>query len=194
MSGLTLSGVTLNEAFDSATTSYTADVGHTEPSTTTVTATTNHDGATVVIKLGEVVKTGGTVDLGNGDTVITVEVTAAGGGTNTYTVTVTRHADADDDVAPLPIISSVECPDTPNPSVCDLDNELGKSEDSPVDGAVQHSRPLRRGRPAGLAGTWFRQQRHHRHQCHGVRLRERYERLLVLPLSGHADGGRRARP
>ena len=25
--------------------------------------------------------------------------------------------------------------DTPNPSVCDLDNELGKSEDSPVDGA-----------------------------------------------------------
>ena len=135
LSGLTLSGLSLNEPFDSGTTTYTADVGHTEPSATTVTATPTDAGATAVIKLGGVVKTGGTVDLGNGDTVITVEVTAAGGGTNTYTVTVTRHADADDDVAPLPIISSVECPDTPNPSVCDLDNELGKSEDSPVDGA-----------------------------------------------------------
>ena len=134
LSGLTLSGVSLNEPFDSGTTTYTADVGRTELSTTTVTATPTDAGATAVIKLGEVVKTGGTVDLGDGDTVITVEVTAAGGATNTYTVRVTRHADADDDAAPLPIISTVECPDTPNPSVCDLDNELGKSEGSPVDG------------------------------------------------------------
>ena len=135
LSGLTLSGVSLNEPFDSATTSYTADVGRTEPASTTVTATPTDAGATAVIKLGDAVVAGDPVTLAVGENVITVEVTAADDSTKTYTVTVTRHADAEDDVAPLPIISTVECPDTPNPSVCDLDSELGKSKDSPVDGA-----------------------------------------------------------
>ena len=91
LSALALSGVTL--AFDSATTSYTADVAN-SVAETTVTATTNDDGATHVIKLGGVVDDDGAVNLAVGANVITVEVTAEDGiATQTYTVTVTR-ADA----------------------------------------------------------------------------------------------------
>ena len=93
LSALTLSGVTL--AFDSATTSYTADVAN-SVTETTVTATANDDGATHVVKLGGVVDDDGIVALAVGANVITVEVTADDGNTTqtqTYTVTVTR-ADA----------------------------------------------------------------------------------------------------
>ncbi len=91
LSALTLSGVTLT--FDSATTSYTADVAN-SVGETTVTATVNDDGATHVVKLGGVVDDDGTVALAVGANVITVEVTAEDGNTTqTYTVTVTR-ADA----------------------------------------------------------------------------------------------------
>ena len=88
LSGLTLSGITL--AFDSATTTYTAEVGK-DVTDTTVTPATNHGGATYVVKLDGVGDDDGTVDLAVGQNAISVEVTAEDGETKkTYTVTVTR--------------------------------------------------------------------------------------------------------
>ena len=91
LSGLTLSGVNFG-AFDSATTAYTADVGH-DITETTVTPTVNDDGATYVIKLSGVADSDENVPLAVGANAITVEVTAEDGQTTkTYTVTVTRAA------------------------------------------------------------------------------------------------------
>ncbi len=93
LSGLTLSGVDFG-AFDPATTGYTAGVGN-EVEQTTVTPTTNDDGATYLVKLGDVADEDGIVSLAEGSNVITVEVTAEDGNTaKTYKMTVTRAAPA----------------------------------------------------------------------------------------------------
>ena len=95
-SDATLSSLSLSEvefgAFDSATTSYTAQVVN-SVSQTTVTPTVNDSGASYVIKLGGVEDADGEISLGVGSNVITVEVTAEDDSTTrTYTVTVTRAA------------------------------------------------------------------------------------------------------
>ena len=90
LSSLTLSGVDIG-TFESATTSYTADVSNTVTETT-VSPTVSHSGASHVIKLGGVADADGVIDLSVGSNVITVEVTAEDGQTTqTYTVTVTRQ-------------------------------------------------------------------------------------------------------
>ena len=92
LGSLSLSNVTLDEAFDSDTITYTASVANTVTSTT-VTAETTDSNATTVIKLDGAEDTDGTVDLAVGDNIITVEVTAEDTTTTeTYTVTVTRAA------------------------------------------------------------------------------------------------------
>ena len=91
LSGLTLSSVNIG-TFDSATTDYTADVGH-DVTETTVTATANDVGATYMVNLDGTEDADGTVDLAVGANAITIEVTAEDGNTvKTYTVTVTRAA------------------------------------------------------------------------------------------------------
>ena len=91
LSSLTLSGIDFG-AFDSTTTSYTAQVAN-AVSQTTVTPTVNHAEANHVIKLGGVTDADGVVSLSVGTNAISVEVTAEDGETtHTYTVTVTRAA------------------------------------------------------------------------------------------------------
>ena len=105
LSGLTLSDGTadidLNETFDSATTSYTADVAHSVTSVT-VAPTTNDSGANFEL-LDENNMTltdadsasGRQVNLAEGENTIKVKVTsAAGTTTRTYTVTITRDGPA----------------------------------------------------------------------------------------------------
>ena len=88
LSGLTLSGVTL--AFDSDTTSYTAEVGN-DVAETTVSPTLNDDGATYAVRLDGAADDDGIIPLAVGGNVISVLVTAEDGETTrTYTVTVTR--------------------------------------------------------------------------------------------------------
>ena len=90
LSALTLSGVTLIETFDPATTTYTAEVEN-AVTQTTVTATTNRTGATVLFQDGTELTNA--VTLNEGANTIVVVVTAANGSTTeTYTVTVTRKA------------------------------------------------------------------------------------------------------
>ena len=90
LSALTLSGIDFG-AFDSDTTSYTADAAN-DVSETTVTPTLNHSGASHVIKLDGAVDEDGDVTLEVGENVITIEVTAEDGETAlTYTVTITRE-------------------------------------------------------------------------------------------------------
>ena len=92
LSELTLSGVTLTQAFAPKTTSYRAAVDN-SVSATTVTAVTTHDMATRKILIGGVQDLDADVDLAVGDNTITVVVTAEDGNTTkTYTVTVTRAA------------------------------------------------------------------------------------------------------
>ena len=94
--GLSLSGIDIGE-FDSATTSYTADVGN-GVSSTTVTATANDAGASVTIADadGSTTDAARTVTLDIGENAIMVTVTAADGETTgTYTVSVTRAASSD---------------------------------------------------------------------------------------------------
>ena len=92
LSALSLSGVTLEPAFATGTTTYTATVDNSVTSTE-VTPTTSDPVATTVLKLGGTEDTDGTVDLALGANVITVEVTAEDTTTTeTYTVTVTREA------------------------------------------------------------------------------------------------------
>ena len=94
--GLSLSGIDIGE-FDSATTSYTADVGN-GVSSTTVTATVNDAGASVTIADadGSTTDAARTVTLDVGENAITVAVTAADGETTgTYTVSVSRAASSD---------------------------------------------------------------------------------------------------
>ena len=82
LSDLSLSGITLDPAFDSATTSYTANVAN-EVASTMVMATATHADATVAGT--------GAVDLAEGGNTIMVTVTAADGSTMmTYTVVVAR--------------------------------------------------------------------------------------------------------
>ena len=89
LTGLTLSGATIPESFDSGTYEYTAT---TSLATTTVTPELSDPDATAVIKLGGVTDVDGTVNLALGANVITVEVTAEDRTTRqTYTVTVTRQ-------------------------------------------------------------------------------------------------------
>ena len=88
---LRLSGITLNPAFSSRITSYTASVA-TTVSSTTVTATATDPNATRMVKRNGVVSADGTVYLSEGGiTIITAEVTAEDGTPMIYTVTVTRN-------------------------------------------------------------------------------------------------------
>ena len=94
LSELTLSGVTLTEAFAPKSTSYRAAVDN-SVSATTVTAVTTHDQATRKILIDGVQDLDADVNLAVGANVITVVVTAEDGATTkTYTVTVTRAAPA----------------------------------------------------------------------------------------------------
>ena len=96
--GLVLSDVDIG-AFDSTTTSYTADVANSVLETK-VTPTVNDSGANYVIKLGGAEDKDGTVSLAIGSNVITVEVTAEDGSSEkTYTVTVTRAEPPSSDAA-----------------------------------------------------------------------------------------------
>ena len=110
-SDATLSSLALSEvdfgAFDSATTSYTAQIAN-SISQTTVTPTLNHSGASYVIKLGGVADADGVIDLSVGSNVITIEVTAEDGQTTqTYTITVTRSDDTSGGGgSPTPITNS----------------------------------------------------------------------------------------
>ncbi len=86
---LSLSGLDFG-AFETDTTSYTAEVAN-EVTQTTVTPVRNDLEATHVIKLDGVEDEDGVIDLAVGENVITVEVTAEDDPTtSTYTVTVTR--------------------------------------------------------------------------------------------------------
>ncbi len=97
LSGLALSGVTLDPVFAGATTGYTASVYNSVESTT-VTATPNHAAATVVITPvddADLSAEGYQVSLDVGSNVVSVKVTAEDGTTTrTYTVTVTRAANS----------------------------------------------------------------------------------------------------
>jgi hypothetical protein len=92
LSNLVLSGGTLNPAFASGTTSYTADVANSVASIT-VTPTASDTNATVRVN-GTIVASGsasGAINLNVGANTITIGVTAQDGvTTRTYTVTVTR--------------------------------------------------------------------------------------------------------
>ena len=89
LSALTLSGIDIG-TFDSATTSYSAQVAN-AVAQTTVTPTLNHSGASYVIKLGGVIDTDGVIPLAVGSNTITIEVTAQDSvTTRIYTVSVTR--------------------------------------------------------------------------------------------------------
>ena len=95
LSNLELSDITFKRTFSSAHTYYTTeDVGPFnggDVASTTVTATPTNSSATVVIRLGGVVDTDGTVTLAAGANLITVEVTAEDGVTmETYAVIVSR--------------------------------------------------------------------------------------------------------
>ncbi len=92
LSGLSLSGTTLNEVFAPGTTVYTADVAS-DVATLAVTPTANDDGATITVN-DDPVSSGtasSAIDLIAGANIITVEVTAEDGSTQTYTLTVTRE-------------------------------------------------------------------------------------------------------
>ncbi len=92
LSALVLSGITLDPAFGSATTSYTASVPNAMVSTT-VTPTTSDSNATVTVNGNTVLsgETSGAISLNPGANVISVVVTGADMvATKTYTVTVTR--------------------------------------------------------------------------------------------------------
>ena len=101
LSALSLGGITLNPAFDPATTTYTANVAN-DVVSTTVMATTAHAAATVDAP--------GQVDLAEGANSIVVTVTAEDGTTTmTYTVVVARA-----------IVETVEVPvevEVPGPTV-----------------------------------------------------------------------------
>ncbi|MBI5030660.1 MAG: cadherin-like beta sandwich domain-containing protein [Chloroflexi bacterium] len=92
LSNLTLSSGTLNPAFTSGTTSYTASVAN-DVANITVTPTTADVNATVTVN-GTPVTSGnasGAINLNVGANLITIIITAQDGtATNTYTITVTR--------------------------------------------------------------------------------------------------------
>lgn len=90
LSSLSASGISLSPAFNSAITSYTANVGNSIKSTT-VSAVTSDDSATVSINGDIGLSREMALDVGSNT--ITVEVTAEDGTTTkTYTITITRAA------------------------------------------------------------------------------------------------------
>jgi hypothetical protein len=98
LSALTLSSGSLNPAFDSATTGYTASVAN-AVSSITVTPTAANGNATVTVNGGSA---SGTIALNVGSNTVTVLVTAQDSAfTKTYTVTVTRAASANANLAGL---------------------------------------------------------------------------------------------
>ena len=95
LSGLALSGVTLDQNFAPATEDYTATVVNSVMETT-VTATTTHSGATVALKYGDDTPLTNPVTLDVGDNVIKAVVTAEDlTAMKTYMVTVTREGTTD---------------------------------------------------------------------------------------------------
>ena len=101
LSGLSLSGITLDQTFAGNLTEYTASA---TAASTTVTATPVQSGAGAVITPADA-DTGTTdheVTLAMGDNTVTVTVTASNGtSTRTYTITVTRAATISSDNADL---------------------------------------------------------------------------------------------
>ena len=92
LSGLSLSGITLDQTFAAATTSYTASAA---VATTTVTATASQSGAGVAIDPADAnaSASGHQVALVEGNNTITVTVTSTNGNaTRTYTITIDRAA------------------------------------------------------------------------------------------------------
>lgn len=89
LSGLTLGTLTLSPAFDPDTDTYTAA---TTNASNVINATPADAGASIVIKLGDVVKENGSaLTWAAGSNTVTVTVTAADGTTTeTYTITVTK--------------------------------------------------------------------------------------------------------
>ena len=89
LSSLTLEGIALHEAFDPATTSYTATVEHAVNAVTIRAA--NDDGGTLTMPRDDDAELPGVqVVLDEGVNVIEVQITGDNGRTRTYTVTVTR--------------------------------------------------------------------------------------------------------
>ncbi|MEN1761571.1 cadherin-like beta sandwich domain-containing protein, partial [Anoxynatronum sibiricum] len=107
LSGLTLSGGTLDPVFHSDTTAYTASVGNAVTSIT-VTPSTAHGSATVTVD-GIAVSSGtasADISLPVGATTINVVVTAEDGTTTkTYTIQVTRAASANANLSGLTLSS-----------------------------------------------------------------------------------------
>ena len=98
---LSLSGIDFG-AFDSDTTTYTAQVGN-DVSQTTVTPVRNDVEASHVIELGGTEDEDGVLSLAVGENVISVEVTAEDGETTrTYSVTITRAEAPASDPTPTP--------------------------------------------------------------------------------------------
>ena len=101
--------VTLDPAFASATTDYTASVAH-AVSTVTLAADAAHADATVSIAADDDTASPGTaeLDLDVGENTLSVTVTAEDAATtNTYTVTVTR-ADAPPSTAPQTLLANID--------------------------------------------------------------------------------------
>jgi len=117
LSGLELSSGTLEPAFASGTTSYTASV-YNDVTSITVTPTTADSKATVTVDGATVVS--GTpseaISLEVGENTITIVVTAEDGTTKTYTVTVTRESAApgpSDPETPPPAADPVQSEENP---------------------------------------------------------------------------------
>ena len=106
LSGLTLSSGTLSPSFDSATTSYTANVGN-NVSSLTVTPTTADSHATMIVNDMPVASgaASAALPLIVGSNTISVLVTAENNTTKTYTITVTRAASSNADLSDLTISS-----------------------------------------------------------------------------------------
>ena len=115
LSALTLSGIDIG-TFDSATTSYSAQVAN-NATETTVTATVNHSGASYNVKLNGMEDGDGVIPLAVGSNVIAIEVTAQDGSTSqTYTVIVTRDAlptSVPDEETPTPVTGELPTDDPP---------------------------------------------------------------------------------
>ncbi len=100
LSGLTVSDTDLNEPFDPAVTTYTADVAH-NSETVTISATPTDETATVAFTDTTDADTdtvGQQVNLTEGENTITITVTAEDAvATQTYTLTVTRAAEEEEE-------------------------------------------------------------------------------------------------
>ncbi|MHC6181195.1 leucine-rich repeat domain-containing protein [Clostridium sp. JNZ X4-2] len=93
LSNLSLSGVTLNQAFDSSVTYYTASVGN-EVSNTDITAAAADSKAQIKVSVNGEDVSGQQANLNVGENNIKVEVTAEDGTVKTYNIVVTRAAES----------------------------------------------------------------------------------------------------